>query len=82
MNINFTTNGRDWVAVKVPSDATNFDVNNLLNFIGYDNPETGSFDGLVEIPKGNWQIVGLLSEIEKDEERAKELVKYSLKAEY
>lgn len=68
----FTTNGREYLAVNVPSDATKIEfgfVNNQIEYIS-----NGEYHFIDNIPQGNWQIFGLLYEIEKDEEKAKELV--------
>lgn len=51
----------------LPEGTCNFDINNLCNFLGFDDSETGSLDGVVELPEGNWSILGFTQDLKEEQ---------------
>ena len=65
----FTLNGKEYLWVKVPSNVTIDDYwfNDIYpNFLQYYPKGEVMYERIV-LPLGNWQIVGLLSQIQNDE---------------
>lgn len=78
----FTTNGREWVAVKVEDKS----INHVVKSTSIGKPNQLCYDvvwvagiyitnqRIVVLPEGEWDVFGLLSQIQNDEGKCEELV--------
>jgi len=77
----FTINGVEYLGVKVSGDYTPIVVDNIIKHFGKPNcvgavkDKDGSFKKhWIDLPQGSWTIIGLLSQIQNDEEKLSQLV--------
>jgi len=78
----FTTNGREWVAVKVEDKS----INHVVKSTSIGKPNQLCYDvvwvagiyitnqRIVVLPEGEWDVFGLLSQIQNDEDKCAEII--------